>query len=112
MKKLIISIALLGLAACGSPSASTNSGSAVAAKPQAEKMFTLKDYAKIKTGMTVAQSEKATGFKAKETSENSMEMMGTTITTTGYIIANPDGSSASFSVQNGAIASKMHMGLK
>lgn len=101
MKKLLLLAILAGLAAC------TPTGT-----ESAQKTFTKKDYGKIKTGMTVSQMEKATGFKAQETSQNSMEAMGTTITTTGYIIANPDGSSATLVVQDSKITSKMQMGLK
>lgn len=108
MKKLLILAILAGLTAC----APTGTNSTTAPTEAAQKTFTMKDYGKIKTGMTVAQAEKATGFKAKETSQNSMEAMGTTITTTGYMIANPDGSSASLVVQNDKITSKMQMGLK
>lgn len=107
MKTLLVLIALLGLPACATaPSTSTSTQISPSAKP-----FTMADYGKIKTGMTLAQVENATGFKAKESNQMSAEMMGKTIATTTYTISNSDGSSAVFTVQDGKVASKMQMNL-
>lgn len=102
MKRLLVLAVLLGLV----------STACAAAPNAAAKKFTIADYNKIKPGMTVAEVQKATGFKPQEVNQSSIEVMGKTITATGYVIANPDGSNASFAVQNGKLTSKMQTGLK
>ena len=94
--------------ACGSPTATvTPSGLEPQAKP-----VTLATYEKIKPGMTLAQVEQATGMKPKESNSSSVEVMGKTINTTTYTLANPDGSSAIFTIQDGKVTTKMQMNLK
>jgi hypothetical protein len=108
---LIGILATFTLASC-TAATSTPSTTSPVTQTKPAKTFTKADYDNIKTGMTVAQVEKATGFQPKEATRSEIEMMGNKIETITYLIANSDGSNAAFSTQGGKITSKMHMNLK